>query len=518
MNTLANETSLLLPQENTENANTKRSSKFLILLNFIKSSFYEITIIIFSFILWNSEIDGISKSGVHILAAFICVILFLLFSAYPIATVVTPALLSTKFFPNEYLLMKIQHVFLTLTQSFKCETLNGLKVDCVECGIINKMGEVNQCDGLKSGFDVALSGFSKQLSWLVLLAFHIGKAVEITNLGKRISLIFVRYLGNSYLGLGYAIFATEVILSAFIPSNTARGGGIVMPVVISVAKLFNSTPTNNAKIGQFLILCGNHANFLTSSFFLTSTIGNPLIANYSWQILGIEFGFLNWAKGSLFPGIVAIVVLVPLFAYLTEIIDFNGNYSDPPETSINASCHAKETLKEMGPMSNKEITLCSILFLCLSLWVTNKETSLPEGLIAFIGLTLLILSNTISWSHVIENASGSSNKYYIKPFNFIIAWDSFYWLSGMILLSEQLNDHGITTLIGEKSTNLIRVLFNGNFPVFFSVILGILYTLTIITGHTVALCVTFMSAAKKLNCPLNLIVPILGFSKISKLH
>ncbi|KAJ3396664.1 hypothetical protein HDU92_002290 [Lobulomyces angularis] len=194
MNTLANETSLLLPQENTENANTKRSSNF---------------------ILWNSEIDGISKSGVHILAAFICVILFLLFSAYPIATVVTPALLSTKFFPNEYLLMKIQH----------CETLNGLKVDCVECGIINKMGEVNQCDGLKSGFDVALSGFSKQLSWLVLLAFHIGKAVEITNLGKRISLIFVRYLGNSYLGLGYAIFATEVILSAFIPSNTARGGG-----------------------------------------------------------------------------------------------------------------------------------------------------------------------------------------------------------------------------------------------------------------------------------------------------
>ncbi|KAJ3396665.1 hypothetical protein HDU92_002291 [Lobulomyces angularis] len=277
-----------------------------------------------------------------------------------------------------------------------------------------------------------------------------------------------------------------------------------MPVVISVAKLFNSTPTNNAKIGQFLILCGNHANFLTSSFFLTSTIGNPLIANYSWQILGIEFGFLNWAKGSLFPGIVAIVVLVPLFAYLTEIIDFNGNYSDPPETSINASCHAKETLKEMGPMSNKEITLCSILFLCLSLWVTNKETSLPEGLIAFIGLTLLILSNTISWSHVIENAS---------------AWDSFYWLSGMILLSEQLNDHGITTLIGEKSTNLIRVLFNGNFPVFFSVILGILYTLTMyffssITGHTVALCVTFMSAAKKLNCPLNLIVPILVYQDV----
>lgn len=145
------------------------------------------------------------------------------------------------------------------------------------------------CTNMSDSFDIALDGFSKQLSWLVFLAFQIGLAVQTTGLGKRLSLIFISYLGSSIIGLGYAIFLTELFLSPFIPSNTARAGGIVMPIVVSMAELIQ-----DISVSRFLVLSANHANFLVSAMFMTSTIGNPLIVRLTYSIFGIEISFLDW--------------------------------------------------------------------------------------------------------------------------------------------------------------------------------------------------------------------------------
>ncbi|KAJ1806178.1 hypothetical protein LPJ77_003782, partial [Coemansia sp. RSA 2523] len=47
------------------------------------------------------------------------------------------------------------------------------------------------CDPIGGSFEVAISGFSNKVSWLVFCAFHIGKAVEKTGFGKRVSLALV---------------------------------------------------------------------------------------------------------------------------------------------------------------------------------------------------------------------------------------------------------------------------------------------------------------------------------------
>lgn len=64
----------------------------------------------------------------------------------------------------------------------------------------------------------------------------------------------------------------ELILAPFVPSNTARGGGIVLPVVQSIATTLGSTPDSNPEIGTFLILVGNHANLLSASMYLTGKL------------------------------------------------------------------------------------------------------------------------------------------------------------------------------------------------------------------------------------------------------
>jgi di/tricarboxylate transporter len=83
-------------------------------------------------------------------------------------------------------------------------------------------------------------------------------------------------MGRSILGLGYAIFLCELVLAAFVPSNTARGGGIVMPIVLSIAFTLGSTPDRDPrkKGGEYLMLCGAHANLLAASFYPT---GMPII-------------------------------------------------------------------------------------------------------------------------------------------------------------------------------------------------------------------------------------------------
>ena len=97
----------------------------------------------------------------------------------------------------------------------------------------------------------------------------------------------------------------HALVSAYLkfPSNTARGGGIIMPIVMSLVQTLGSTPTSNRNVGKFLLLCGAHSNLLISSFFTTGSAPNPIIVHNAKKILGINFTFSTWMIGASAPGI-----------------------------------------------------------------------------------------------------------------------------------------------------------------------------------------------------------------------
>ena len=127
-----------------------------------------------------------------------------------------------------------------------------------------------------------LSGFSNPVIWLIVLAFFIAKSFVKTGLGIRIAYLFIALLGRKSLGLAYGMAMTDLALAPAIPSSTARGGGIVYPVVKSLAITFDSTPEKNTqrKIGAFLIQSAYHCNIITSAMFLTAMAANPMIASF----------------------------------------------------------------------------------------------------------------------------------------------------------------------------------------------------------------------------------------------
>src|SRR5690606_3983217 len=125
----------------------------------------------------------------------------------------------------------------------------------------------------------ALSGFSNSLIWLIGISIMISRGLIKTGLGARIGYYFISLFGRRTVGIGYALSISELILAPLTPSNTARGGGIMHPVMRSIANSFGSSPEQgtSGKIGRYLALVNYHTNPITSAMFITATAPNPLV-------------------------------------------------------------------------------------------------------------------------------------------------------------------------------------------------------------------------------------------------
>ena len=77
----------------------------------------------------------------------------------------------------------------------------------------------------------ALSGFGNATIWLIVGAYMFAKGFIKTGLGRRIAYIIMSKIATSSLKLAYSMAITDLIVSPATPSNTARGGGILYPIV-----------------------------------------------------------------------------------------------------------------------------------------------------------------------------------------------------------------------------------------------------------------------------------------------
>ncbi|CAO3687185.1 unnamed protein product [Umbelopsis ramanniana] len=148
---------------------------------------------------------------------------------------------------------------------------------------------------------------------------------------------------------------------------------------------------------------------------------------------------------------------------------------------------------ELGAMANCEKRLCGILLLCLMLWVGSD---LDSGLVALLGITLLLFTDTLNWKDIVTNTN---------------AWDTLFWLGGFVTIAQQLSDAGASEYLGK---NISSGIISLNLPAVPT--LPILYFVTSfmfssLSTHIVALNVTFMEAGKHLNVNPMLIVPFIAY-------
>lgn len=336
----------------------------------------------------------------------------------------------------------------------------------------------------------ALSGFGDKVIWLIGISFFIARGFIKTGLGNRIAFLFIRIFGKSSLGLAYGLGLADVCLAPAIPSNTARGGGIIYPIMKSMAISFDSVPEKpetHRKLGSFLTLNSYYMNLISSSMFLTGTASNPMCQKFAAN-LGINITWMSWAAAGFVPGLVAFFV-VPLVLYKLY----------PPELKKtgDAPKMAAQKLKEMGPISKNEWLMLLAFFILLALWIFGGALSIDATTTAFIGLTLLLLTSVLTWEDVKAEKG---------------AWDTIVWFAVLVMMASSLNELGF---IGWFS-DLIKTKIGGlswyvAFPVIIIVYFFSHYIFASATAHVAAMYAALLGVGVAVGIPPMLLAMMLGF-------
>ena len=325
----------------------------------------------------------------------------------------------------------------------------------------------------------ALSGYADTTVWLVVAAFFLAGGVVNTGLGRRIALLLVTRLGHSAVGLAYAICGAELLLGPIIPSNTVRGGGILAPIVRSLAESLDSRPDHQPEtIGRYLVSVGAHANLITASMFLTGMAANPLVAKAAASIVDVEFGWGRWALGAIVPGLLALLLLPWLMRLLVR--------PTLASTSV-AQRKAREELQEMGDWTRAEIVVAFTMSMLLLLWMTKPFHGMHSTLVAWIGIAVLLLTKTQTWDNVVSNKG---------------AWDTFIWLGGLLAMANLLKDYGFVAWIASGASGLV----SGLPAIAVVVILALIYyysmySFSMLTAHISAMVAAFLIVASSAGAP-----------------
>jgi len=141
----------------------------------------------------------------------------------------------------------------------------------------------------------ALAGFSNGTVWLIFIAFMFALGYEKTGLGRRFSLVLIKKLGKRTLGLGYAVALADLCLAPFMPSNTARSGGTIFPIIKNIPGLYGSTPDHEPrKIGGYIMWVALATTCVTSTMFFTGLAPNLLAMSLVEKTIGIKFTWMEW--------------------------------------------------------------------------------------------------------------------------------------------------------------------------------------------------------------------------------
>lgn len=335
----------------------------------------------------------------------------------------------------------------------------------------------------------ALSGFQNTTIWLIVIAFFISRGFIKTGLGNRVAYMFVKKFGKKTLGLSYSLLVSDLLLSPAMPSNTARGGGIIFPIIRSLSQTFGSDPKDGTekKIGSFLTKTAFQGNMITSAMFMTAMAANPLAATIAGDA-GVNITWTGWAIAALVPGLVSLLV-IPYFIYKVY----------PPEIKETpaAAEMATQKLKEMGPLKKSEWSMISVFLLILGLWIFGEKIAISATTTALIGLSVLLLTSVLSWNDIKKEEG---------------AWDTLVWFAALVMMASFLNTLGMipwfSDLMGGTVSGMSWVWALGALALiyFYSH-----YFFASSTAHVSAMYAAFLAVAIAAGAPPMLTALILGF-------
>ncbi|MHC1759098.1 MAG: anion permease [Negativicutes bacterium] len=334
-----------------------------------------------------------------------------------------------------------------------------------------------------------LTGFGSTTIWLIVAAFIFAKSFIKTGLGRRIAYSLIKYFGDSTLKLSYTFVISDLIMSPAMPSNTARLGGILYPVVRSISSAFGSEPgPSSRRVGSFLITTVYQSDAAVSAMFMTAMTANPMIVTMAAQAAKVELTWNMWFMAAVVPGVVSLLV-VPYFIYKV----FPPEIKKTPEA---ASIAAAE-LDKMGPASLHEKIVAAVFVGALALWATGQYTKLDVLVVALMGVAVMLLTKVLDWKDILEEKG---------------AWDTMVWMGAIIAMAGQLVSTGFIGWFAKTvSVSITGVSWWLTLLVLAVIYMYSHYGFASLVAHVTAMFVAFISVAIAAGAPPYLAVLALAF-------
>ena len=326
----------------------------------------------------------------------------------------------------------------------------------------------------------ALSGFGNATIWLIVGAYMFAKGFIKTGLGRRIAYVIMSQIATSSLKLGYSLAITDFIVSPATPSNTARGGGILYPIVRSLCTAFQSEPDDGTRkrIGNYLMLSTFECDCITSSLFLTSVAPNLLVAKLAKDVTGLDITWGTYALATILPGIIALII-TPYLVYKLATPEL----TQTPE----APQIARDELEKMGPMSGHETTVLIAFLAALAMWATTSFTGLNATMIALVCIGFMLVRGALEWNDIITEKG---------------AWDTLVWMGGLMSLATGLAKLGFIKWVATAISGSLK----GIDPMTTLLILCIInmyvhYAFASLSAHVSAVYAAFLAVAVAAGAP-----------------
>jgi L-tartrate/succinate antiporter len=226
-------------------------------------------------------------------------------------------------------------------------------------------------------------------------------------------------MGRRTLTLGYAITIADLVLAPFTPSNTARSGGTIYPVIRNLPLLYDSKPNDPSmrRVGSYLMWVAIAATCVTSSMFLTALAPNLLALELVKKVAKVELDWGGWFVAFAPVGILLIATL-PLLAY----------WIYPPEVKEGAEvpAWAAKELEKMGPLTRREMVLGVLVLIALGLWIFGGDL-MEATTAALVVISLMLVLRVVTWDDITANKG---------------AWNTLAWFATLVALADGLTRVG----------------------------------------------------------------------------
>ncbi|MGE3466845.1 MAG: DASS family sodium-coupled anion symporter, partial [Pyrinomonadaceae bacterium] len=336
----------------------------------------------------------------------------------------------------------------------------------------------------------ALKGYAEPVVWLVLAAFFLSVGMIKTRLGHRIALMFVRAIGRTTMGLGYALVATDFVLASVIPSNAARNGGVILPIAVSVCETYDSRPDDGTegRLGTFLMNLLYQCDVIICATFLTGQASNVIIAKLAKDNFGVELSYAGWFAAAIVPALVSLI-LVPFMIYRF----FPPGVKETPD----AARFAHDQLEKIGPIKRSEVIVLSVLIGVIAFWVTKGIHGLDTAIVGLAGVCLLLVTRVIEW----RDLMGEQN-----------AWSVFIWYGGLVNMATALGETGLPALFaGAMGTYTAAMAWTVALTILLLLYFYTHYFFASITGHVLAMFVAFGTVTIAAGAPVGLSILLLAY-------